>query len=140
MAWETTIQGKLWTHGVATANIGKPQKRADQARGGRTVDVKRGVFVIDHKPSGRFIMGASENVSKEVDKQLKALNSGKHETKLLQTNYIREPYMQITEIPARNDKEIKQIMSEIRETNTADYCLLEDTNNDNLKSRKKKVS
>jgi len=137
MTWETTIQGKLWTHGVATALNGKPQKRADQARGGRTVEVKKGVFVIDHKPTGRFIMGASEQVSKEVDKQLKELNQAKHKSKLLQANYIREPYMQITEIPARNDKEVKQILREIRESNTADYCLLEEGKpNGKIKSSK----
>lgn len=124
MTWETTVPGKLWTYGVATALIGKPQKRPDQARGGRTSITKKGVFVIDHKPTGRFIIGSADQVSKEVDKHLKALNSGKHGVKLLQANYIREPYLQITEIPANSDKEVKQILREIHETNTTDYCLL----------------
>lgn len=137
MTWETTIQGKLWTHGVATALCGKPQKKADQARGGRTVDVKRGVYVIDHKPTGRFIIGTSENVSKDVDKQLKALAGNKHSMKRLQSNYSSEPYLQITEIPARNEKELKQIIQEIRDTNTTEYCLLEEGKPDGVIPRRK---
>lgn len=126
MTWETTQQGKLWTHGVPTALIGKPQKTMDQARGGRSVLVKKGVYVIDHKPTGRFIVGTSDNVSKDVDKHLKALGTGKHPTKLMQDLYIKESYMQITEIPLANDKGIKETLREIRDSNTAYYCLLDE--------------
>lgn len=124
MTWETTTTGKMWTHGVPIALNGKKQKSMDQAKGGRSVVVNKGVYVIDHKPTGRFIVGSSNNVSKDVDKHIATLMKGKHQTKLLQEQYLKESYLQITEISVDSDRAIKKTIQEIRETNTADYCLL----------------
>lgn len=126
MTWETTLQGKLWTH-------------QPQGRGARSIETKKGVYVIDHKPTGRFIVGSSDSVSREVDNQLGILQTGKHGTKLLHELYGKEPYLMITEIPIGSDKDIKKTINEIRESNTTDYCLLgEIKHNAYLKSSKAK--
>lgn len=141
MVWETTIQSKAWTHGVAIAPNGKPQKSMAQARGGRSSDTKKGVYVIDHKPTGKFIVGSSDNVSKEVDKQIKMLESGQHPTKQLQRQYTGETYLTVFEIPANSDKDIKRTLKEIRESNDTQYCLLEEVNhNGSFQSGKQKAS
>lgn len=141
MTWETTLQGKQWTHGVAIADFGRKQKTMDQARGGRTQDVKKGVYIIDHKPTGRFIVGSSDDVSKEVDNHIEQLVRGSHGTKHLQRQYGGESYLIITEIPTGSDKDIKRTIKEIRETNTADYCLLDEVkHNGYLQSSKQKAS
>lgn len=124
MSFKTTdIEGQQWTH-------------SDSRMGGRRQVVKKGVYVIDHRATGRFIMGSSNDVSKEVDRHLALLAKGKHPIKILQTNYTEEIYradpdekmtiapMVIIEYDLNSDKAIKLVLKEIRETNTAPYCLL----------------
>lgn len=118
MSFETTHKGNLWTH-------------SSSIKGGRREQVKKGVFVIDHRNSGRFIIGTSPDVSKEVDKQMALLAKGKFPNKHLQRQYDfekqreeRQPAFVIIEYPLKSDKDIKKTLKEIRETNTAPYCLL----------------
>ena len=120
MSFETTIKGNLWTHSTAA-----------KGKGGRRDLVKKGVWVIDHRPTGRFIIGSSSDVSKEVDKQLKQLALGKHPIKRMQELYnnIDDTHgnlspMVIVEYPIKSDREIQMTLEEIRHTNTTDYCLL----------------
>lgn len=120
MSFETTHKGNLWTH-----------SKTAKGKGGRRDIVKKGVFVIDHRPTGRFIIGSSNDVSKEVDKQLKQLEQGKHPVKLLQRLYNmpddnkgNPPPMVIIEYPLNSDKDIKLTLNEIQRTNTTPYCLL----------------
>lgn len=123
MSFETTTRGNLWTH-------------SNSPKGGRRETVKKGVYVIDHRNTGKFIMGSSNDVSKEVDKHLALLAKGKHPVKRLQNQFNEEiqrsdkagttlAVMQIIEFPTNSEKEIKRTLKEIRETNTAPYCLLE---------------
>ena len=118
MSFETTHKGNLWIH-------------SSSIKGGRREIVKKGVYVIDHRNSGRFIIGTSSDVSKEVDKQMALLAKGKFPNKHFQRQYTdelqregRQPAFVIIEYPLNKDKDIKLTLSEIRETNTAPYCLL----------------
>lgn len=120
MSFETTHKGNLWTH-----------SQTAKGKGGRRDLVKKGVYVIDHRNTGRFVIGTSNDVSKEVDKQLSQLANGKYPIKLMQQLYNRSdddkgnpPPMVVIEYPLRNDKEIKLTLQEIRNTNTTPYCLL----------------
>lgn len=120
MTFETTHKGNLWTH-----------SKTAKGKGGRRDIVKKGVYVIDHRPSGRFIIGQANDVSKEVDKHLAQLESGKHPIKLLQRlyntpadNHGNPPAMVVIEYPLAKDKDIKMTLEEIRRTNSTDYCLL----------------
>lgn len=120
MSFETTHRGNLWTHSVTA-----------KGKGGRRDLVKKGVYVIDHRPTGRFIIGSSTDVSKEVDKQLALLAKGKFPIKLMQRLYDtaddnkgNPPAMVIVEYPLKADKDIKLTMDEIRRSNTTPYCLL----------------
>lgn len=119
MVWETSAEGKTWTF-------------QPEGRGVRSVDVKKGVYVIDHKPTGKFIIGSSDDVTREVDKQIHLLHVGKHGIKKLQDQYTRqmnadgrpEAFLSITEFPIKSDKEIQRAIKEIRESNDTEYCLL----------------
>lgn len=118
MSFETTARGNLWTHSTS-------------GKGGRRDIVKKGVYVIDHRPTGRFVIGSANDVSKEVDKQLKLLEQGKFPIKLMQKLYDtpdgkhgERPPMTIIEYPLNSDKDIKTTLKEIRTTNTTTYCLL----------------
>lgn len=118
MTYETTHKGNLWTH-------------SSSVKGGRRELVKKGVYVIDHKATGRFIVGTAVDVSKEVDRLMGQLANGKFPIKHLQRQYTdelqrenRQPVFLITEYPLKSDKDIKKTLKEIRETNTAPYCLL----------------
>lgn len=120
MSFETTIAGNLWTH-----------SKTAKGKGGRRDWVKKGVFVIDHRPTGKFIIGSANDVSKEVDKQLTLLERGKHPIKKLQRSYDNaddlhgnHSPMVIIEYPIKADKDIQLTLEEIRRTNTTDYCLL----------------
>lgn len=127
MAFETTARGNLWTHSLKM----KDGQMVQGSKGGRRDVVRKGVYVIDHRPTGRFIIGSSSDVSKEVDKQLTQLLKGSHPQKLMQRLYQmaddkqgNPPPMVIIEYPLDNDRDIKRTLKEIRETNTTDYCLL----------------
>lgn len=122
MSFETTHRGNQWTH---SASI----------KGGRRDVVKKGAYIIDHRDSGRFIMGSSNDVSKDVDKHLKLLTSGKHPNRFFQNLHDQEinrdekgktkvATFVVIEYPLKNDKDIKKTLKEIRETNTAPYCLI----------------
>lgn len=119
MSFETTFRGNLWTY---------------SPRGGRRDPVAKGVWVIDHRPTGRFMIGSSNNVSKDVDKMLDQLEKGKFPNKLMQQLFDKpdnrksdehpRPPMTIIEYPLVNDKEIQMTLAEIRNSNTTPYCLL----------------
>lgn len=118
MSFITSVLGNTWTHSTS-------------GKGGRRELVKKGVWVIDHRPTGRFIIGSSNDVSSEVDQQLKLLAKGKHPIRLLQALYQKPdddrgnpPPMVITEYPLSSLNQIRQTLKEIRETNTTPYCLL----------------
>lgn len=134
MTWETTLKGNTWTH-------------SQSGKGGRKELVKKGVWVLDHRPTGRFIIGTSNDVSKEIDKQLKQLEQGKFPHKLMQQlfdtpegNKGERPAMVIVEYPLNSEKDIKRTLKEIRETNSTDYCLLAEVTNGNIPSGKEKPS
>lgn len=122
MSYETTHSGNTWTH-------------SSSIKGGRREAVKKGVWVIDHRATGKFIIGSSNDVSKEVDQQLKLLAAGKYPNKHLQRQYDfeaqraelpkdKQPVFVITEYPLKYDRDIKLTLNEIRTSNTAPYCLL----------------
>lgn len=122
MSFETTHKGNQWTH-------------SSSIKGGRRENVKKGVYVIEHRDSGRFIMGSSNDVSKDVDKHLGLLSSEKHPNHFFQNLHDQEinrdekgrtkiATFVVIEYPLKNDKDIKKTLNEIRETNTAPYCLL----------------
>jgi len=95
-----------------------------QNKGARASLVTQGVFIVDHLPTGRFIIGTSRTVSAEVDKNIDALIRGTHPNRMLQKQYNHGPDLRLIEIPARSAKEAKQIEAKIRKSNTTDYCLL----------------
>ena len=126
MTFETTIHGNRWTHSPYGGT-----------KGGRRETVKKGVWVIDHAPTGRFMIGSSNDVSKDVDRMLAQLEKGKFPNQLMQQLYDKpdngpkdprnrtpRPPMAIIEYSIGNERDIKRTLKEIRETNTTDYCLL----------------
>uniref|UniRef100_A0AB39CCD4 Endonuclease n=1 Tax=Pseudomonas phage RVTF4 TaxID=3236931 RepID=A0AB39CCD4_9VIRU len=93
--------------------------------GERSTLVTQGVYVIDHIPTGKFIIGQSRTVSAEVDKHIALLKTGRHPNKILQRQYSGYNMdLRMIEIPASNSKEAKKIEAQIRASNTTDYCLL----------------
>lgn len=131
MSFETTVRGNNWTHHLKQVD----GKMVQGQKCGRREVVRKGVWVIDHRPTGRFLIGSSNDVSKDVDKMLMQLEKGKFPNQLMQQLYDRpdnrpnkpnefRPPMSIIEFPLNSDRDIKRTLKEIRETNTTDYCLL----------------
>lgn len=50
-------------------------------RGCRSVETNVGVYVIEHEPTGKLIVGYSRRVSHDVDQQIAALAAGRHVNK-----------------------------------------------------------
>lgn len=92
-------------------------------KGERHTPVTQGVWVIDHEPTGRFIIGRSRNVSGEVDKQLQLLAAGRHPSKRFQQQYSWEPDVQMLEYPASSANEAKRIEAILRANNSGSITL-----------------
>ncbi len=118
MTFETTVHGNQWTH-------------SSSVKGGRREVVKKGVYVIEHRNTGQFVIGSTTNVSKEVDRQMQLLANGQFPIKNLQRQYTeelnregRQPVFVIIEYSINSDKDINKTLKEIRSSNTTPYCLL----------------
>lgn len=91
--------------------------------GMRHTPVTQGVWVIDHEPTGWFMIGRSRNVSAEVDKHLAQLAAGRHPSKRFQRQYSWEPDVQMLEYPASSANEAKKIEAILRSNNTGSLNL-----------------
>lgn len=92
-------------------------------KGERVNLVTQGVWVIDHDPTGLWIIGTSRTVSAEIDKQIKMLIAGRHPNKRFQTMYSFESDIRMLEYPAANAAEAKRFEAILRSNNTGSLTL-----------------
>lgn len=93
-------------------------------RSKRTEEVQDGCFVLEHDATGRFYLGESAHVSKEVDKQLSQLALGKHPHKLLNELYARDSAIRVYEYPMKAKKARSGLLKELKATASTDYLCL----------------
>lgn len=97
--------------------------------GKKTTEVKAGCFVIEHVPTGKFIAGASKNVSADVELALNNLGPS------MQALRQREDDLRVHEYSAKTVKQAQGILNEIQGSVEPKYLLLDDTQK---KRRKRK--
>jgi len=85
--------------------------------------VTQGVWVIDHDPTGLWMIGQSRTVSAEVDKQLKLLAAGRHPNKRFQKMYNFDPDIKLLEYPSASAAESKRFEAILRANNTGSMTL-----------------
>lgn len=93
-------------------------------RSKRSEIVAVGAFMLEHDATGRFYLGHSREVSKEVDKQLSLLATGKHPHKLLSGLYERDNDIRVYEYPAKTKKAVRAVHKELIDTQSTDYLCL----------------
>lgn len=85
--------------------------------------VTQGVWVIDHDPTGLWMIGQSRTVSAEIDKQLKLLAAGRHPNARFQRMYNHEPDIRMLEYPTTNAAMSKRVEAILRANNTGSLTL-----------------
>lgn len=80
--------------------------------------------MLEHDATGRFYVGESAHVSKEVDKQLQQLMIRKHPCKLLNGLYDKDPAVRVFEYPARSKAARKSLLKDLRASGSVDYLCL----------------
>jgi hypothetical protein len=93
-------------------------------RSKRPEEVQDGCFVLEHDATGRFYLGESAQVSKDVDKQLKQLALGKHPQKLLNELYARDSAIRVYEYPIKAKKARTTLIRELKASASNDYLCL----------------
>lgn len=81
--------------------------RTPSGRSRRPVEIKQGMYIIIHAATGRFFIGKSKTVSKDVDKVITILDKGKFKIKLFNELVANDSDLEILEIPA-NNRQINQ--------------------------------
>lgn len=93
-------------------------------RGKRNDDVQIGCYVVEHIPTGKFIVGSSKTVSQEVDGLIEALWGGTHQSKAFNKLCSLDPDLKLYEYPTKTLKHAKDIEKAIRRTVLPVYLLL----------------
>jgi len=80
--------------------------------------------MLEHDATGRFYLGESNQVSKDVDKQLAQLALGKHPKKLLNELYARDSAIRVYEYPLKAKKARTGLFKELKALASNDYLCL----------------
>lgn len=80
--------------------------------------------MLEHVATGRFYMGQSEHVSRDVDSQLKQLAQSKHPNKLLNELYQKDSDIRLYEYPLKAKKERKSLLVNLRDNTYPSYLCL----------------
>lgn len=97
---------------------------SSSGRSKRSEIVNQGCYVLEHVATGRFYLGQSETVSKDVDKQLNLLALGKHSNKLLNGLYSKDAEIRLYEYPCKAKAARKKLLQELRDLANPDYLCL----------------
>ncbi|MNZ25631.1 hypothetical protein D3C78_428010 [compost metagenome] len=97
---------------------------SSSGRSKRKEIVTAGCFVLEHEATGRFYLGQSETVSKDVDKQLSQLALGKHPNKLLNALYAKDMDIRVYEYPLTAKKKRAALLKATLEGASAPYLCL----------------
>lgn len=97
---------------------------SSSGRSKRSEIVNQGCYVLEHVATGRFYLGQSDTVSKEVDKQLAQLAVGKHASKLLNGLCSKDSDVRLFEYPIKSKAERKRLLVEIRDSANPDYLCI----------------
>lgn len=107
----TEARGASWSH-------------TTWGRGKRAEEVGLGCYVVEHIATGKFIVGVSNQVSKDVDKLIQLIDSGKYSNKAMLELCARDPDLRLLEYPCMNLKQARQVEKAIRSTVVPKYLLL----------------
>ena len=88
---------------------------SSSGRSKRSEIVNQGWFVLEHEATGRLYLGQSDNVRKDVDKQLSQLANGKHPNKILNVLYEKDNEIRVFEYPQKAKKKRVTLMRELIE-------------------------
>lgn len=83
-------------------------------RSKRSERVRKGCYLLDHDACGKFIVGSSDNVSDDIDRQLAQLAQGKHPNKRLNGLCERDPEIRIYEYPLESKSAQKALLKQIK--------------------------
>ncbi len=83
-------------------------------RSKRSERVSKGCFMLDHDACGKYLVGSSDNVSDEVDRQLNLVKQGKHPVKLLNALCERDPEIRVYEYPESSKAAQKALLKELK--------------------------
>jgi len=93
-------------------------------RSKRSEEVTVGCYMLEHDATGRFYVGESNSVSRDVDKQLALLLIGKHPCKLLNGLCERDSAVRVYEYPTKSKRACKAIINDLKQSAANDYLCL----------------
>lgn len=93
-------------------------------RGKRNIPTRVGFFVIEHIATGKLVVGHSRQVSEEVDKQIQALQTGKHICKAMCKQVEMDMDLRLYEYPAVSIASAKDRVKAIKKSVYPEYLLL----------------
>ena len=97
---------------------------SSSGRSKRSETVDQGCYVLEHVATGRFFLGQSETVSRDVDKQLSQLPLGKHSSKLLNGLYSKDSDIRIYEYPIKAKRERTKLLIALRDDANPTYLCI----------------
>ncbi|MCY1294972.1 hypothetical protein D9M68_18590 [compost metagenome] len=97
---------------------------SSSGRSKRSKITDQGCYVLEHVATGRFFLGQSEHVSKEVDAQLNQLSLGRHPSKLLNGLYSKDHDIRVFETACKSKKERKALLTRLRDEAYPEYLCI----------------
>ena len=97
---------------------------SSSGRSKRSKITDQGCYVLEHVATGRFFLGQSECVSKEVDAQLAQLALGRHKSKLLNGLYAKDHDIRVFEYPRKSKKDRKAVLTQLRAEAYPEYLCI----------------
>lgn len=96
-----------------------------QGRGGKQkVENTTGCLIVEHDPTGKFIVLTSNKISHEARLQLQAIMQEKHIIKTMNKLWKIDPCLRFIEYPTNGIREANRLEKKIRELVSPKYLLL----------------
>jgi hypothetical protein len=93
-------------------------------RGKRVVDVGVGCFMIEHIATGKYVIGVSQQVSRDVDTLIKSILEGRYANKTMVKLCTMDPDLRLLEFATANLRDARKLEKEIRATTEPQYLIL----------------
>lgn len=93
-------------------------------RGKRSVVVVSGVYILEHIPTGRFIISTSKSVSNDVNNDLQKLRMFNHPVNFLNSLCKLDGDIKIYEIPFKKASEQKAFIAKVKSFIYPKYLIL----------------
>lgn len=108
----------------ATDVKGAAWSRTTTHRGKRVEQVTVGCYVMEHIATGKVITGSGMDISREIDKIIADLDSGKYSNKKFRKPCELDPDLRMYEYPCKTLKQAKKTEADIRRGVSPTYLLV----------------